>query len=143
VKKHMILSCGLLLVVFAAGGERTPRANTVQREMPDVAAGKRTYVEYCASCHGEDGRGMGPAASALKTSPSDLTTLTRRHDGKFPDDYVSEIARFGKPIQAHGSTDMPVWGPIFSARDNFNEMAVRRRIKDLCAYLASLQEKES
>jgi mono/diheme cytochrome c family protein len=138
-----VLCSGLLLVVFAASGQGMPPANKVQTEMPDVASGKQTYREYCASCHGEDGKGMGPAASALKTPPSDLTTLEKRHGGKFPADYVSEIVRFGKPIQAHGSSDMPVWGPIFNARDKFNEVAVRRRIKDLCAYLATLQEKES
>jgi mono/diheme cytochrome c family protein len=138
-----ILSCGLLLVVFAASGQGMPSANKVQTEMPDVALGKKTYVEYCAACHGDDGKGTGAAASALKTPPSDLTTLAKRHAGKFPENYVAEIVRFGKPIQSHGSSDMPVWGPIFSARDKFNEVAVRQRIKNLCAYLATLQEKES
>jgi mono/diheme cytochrome c family protein len=118
-------------------------ANTVQTETPDVLAGKKTYMEYCAACHGEDAKGMGPAASSLKTPPSDLTTLAKRHSGKFPEDYVAQVIRFGKPIQAHGSVDMPVWGPIFNARDKFNEVAVRQRIKNLCEYLATLQEKES
>jgi len=140
---HTILFSRLLLVVFAANGQGIPSTNKVQTEMPDVASGKQTYREYCASCHGEDGKGIGPAASALKTPPSDLTTLAKRHAGKFPEDYVAEILRLGKPIQAHGSSDMPVWGPIFGARDKFNEVAVRQRIKNLCAYLASLQEKES
>jgi mono/diheme cytochrome c family protein len=140
---HTILCSGLLLVVFAASGQGIPSANKVQTEMPDVASGKQTYLEYCGSCHGEDGKGIGPAASALKTPPSDLTTLAKRHGGNFPEDYVAKILRLGKPIQAHGSSDMPVWGPIFGARDKFNEVAVRQRIKNLCAYLASLQEKES
>jgi mono/diheme cytochrome c family protein len=138
-----MLSTGLLLVVFAVSGQGIPPTNNVQTEMPDVASGKKTYLEYCASCHGEDGKGMGPAASALKTPPADLTTLAKRHAGKFPEDYVAEIVRLGRPFQAHGSSDMPVWGPIFNARDQFNEVAVRRRIKNLCAYLATLQEKES
>jgi hypothetical protein len=56
---------------------------------------------------------------------------------------VSEVVRFSKPFQAHGSSDMPVWGPIFNARDKFNEVAVKQRIKNLCAYLATQQEKES
>jgi len=138
-----ILFGALLLVVFATGTKVKLAANNVQTETPDIASGKKTYVEYCAACHGDDGKGMGPAASALKTPPPDLTTLAKRHAGKFPDDYVAEIVRFGKPIQAHGSADMPVWGPIFSARDKFNEVAVRQRIKNLCDYLATLQEKES
>jgi mono/diheme cytochrome c family protein len=138
-----ILFSALVLVIFAGDQGIPSQANKVQTEMPDVASGKQTYREYCASCHGEDGKGMGPAASALKTPPSDLTTLAKRHAGKFPEEYVSEILRLGLPIRAHGSSDMPVWGPIFGARDKFNEVAVRRRIKNLCAYLASLQEKES
>jgi mono/diheme cytochrome c family protein len=133
----------VILVVFAASGEGKPAAQKVQTEMPNVAAGKKTYMEYCAACHGDDGRGMGPAASALKRPPSDLATLANRHGGKFPEDYVAGIVRFGKPVQAHGSSDMPVWGPIFNVRDKFNEVAVRRRIKNLCDYLATLQEKES
>jgi mono/diheme cytochrome c family protein len=118
-------------------------ANNLQSETPDVVAGKKTYMEYCAACHGEDARGMGPAASAMKTPPADLTTLAKRHDGKFPEDYVTRIVRFGQPIQAHGSVDMPVWGPIFNTRDKFIELAVRQRVKNLCQYLATLQEKES
>lgn len=120
-----------------------PTSNKVQTEIPDVASGKQTYMKYCAACHGDVGNGMGPAASALKKPPPDLTTLAKRHAGKFPEEYVAEIVRFGKPIQAHGSSDMPVWGPIFNVHDKFNEVAVRRRIKNLCDYLATLQEKES
>jgi mono/diheme cytochrome c family protein len=138
-----ILLSALVLVILASGQGIPSQANKVQTEMPDMASGKQTYREYCASCHGEDGKGIGPAASALKTPPSDLTTLAKRHAGKFPEEYVNEILRFGIPIQAHGSSDMPVWGPIFGARDKFNEVAVRRRIKNLCAYLATLQERES
>ncbi len=138
-----ILFSALLLVALTASSQRVPSADKVQTEMPNVASGKQTFREYCASCHGEDGKGMGPAASALKSPPSDLTALAKRHAGKFPEDYVAEIVRVGKPMQAHGSSDMPVWGPIFNPRDKFNDLAVRQRIKNLCAYLATLQEKES
>jgi mono/diheme cytochrome c family protein len=141
--KQTIVSAVLLLLVLAAGGQTIPTTKKAQADMPDAASGRQTYREYCASCHGEDGKGLGPAASALKAPPSDLTTLAKRHGGKFPEDYVSETVRLGKPIQAHGSSDMPVWGPVFNARDKFNEVAVRQRIKNLCAYLVTLQEKES
>jgi mono/diheme cytochrome c family protein len=133
----------LLFILVASLATVLLAVNKVQSEMPNVASGKQTYMEYCATCHGEDGKGVGPAAYALKTPPSDLTMLAKRHAGKFPEDYVGEIVRFGKPIKAHGSVDMPVWGPIFGARDKFNEVAVRQRIKNLCDYLKTLQEKES
>ena len=111
--------------------------------MADVASGKQTYRDYCAACHGANGKGMGPVASELKTPPSDLTKLAKRHGGKFPEDYVAGVVRLGKPLGAHGSSDMPVWGPVFLVRDGFNEAALQKRIKNLCAYLATLQEKES
>src|ERR1700739_3505334 len=105
---HTVLLSSLLLVVFAASGQDVVSTSILQTERPDVAAGKQTYREYCAACHGENGKGIGPAASALKTPPSDLTTLARRHAGNFPEDYVTEVLRLGRSIQAHGSSDMPV-----------------------------------
>jgi mono/diheme cytochrome c family protein len=100
-------------------------------------------MHYCASCHGVDARGDGPAAVILKTTPPDLTTLAKRHGGKFPYEYVSDVLRFGTRFAAHGSSDMPIWGPIFGSIDNYDEVAVRKRIKDLSEFLASLQQKES
>jgi len=133
----------LLLGVFITGvGERLA-ANKVPTQTADVASGKQTYLEYCAACHGVDARGTGPVAPALNTPPTDLTTLAKRHGGEFPEDYVIEVLRFGKPVTAHGSAEMPIWGPIFGVRENGDEVAVRRRIKNLCDYLATLQEKES
>lgn len=143
IMRQVVAFGGFLLAVFAVGAQDTSAPNTLPKETPSAAHGKQTYREYCAACHGPDGRGMGPAASALKTPPADLSTLAKRHGGKFPYEYVTDIVRFGKPIGAHGSNDMPVWGPIFAVRDNFNEAAVRQRIKNLCEFLATLQEKES
>ena len=53
------------------------------------------------------------------------------------------MLRFGTRFASHGSSDMPIWGPIFGSMDNYDEVAVRKRIKDLSDYLASLQQKES
>jgi hypothetical protein len=66
----------LLLAIFAA----SPQEKSATKKAPSQAAtaaafGKQTYLEYCAVCHGPDGRGTGPAASALKDPPADLTTL--------------------------------------------------------------------
>ncbi len=103
---------------------------------------KEMYMHYCAACHGANGKGLGPSAEALRTPPPDLTTLSKRHDGKFPYEYVTSVLRFGTRIVAHGSSDMPIWGPIFGSMENYNETAVRERIRKLCEYLASIQEKE-
>jgi mono/diheme cytochrome c family protein len=99
------------------------------------------YKQFCAACHGARAQGNGPAASTLKTQPPDLTTLAKRHGGKFPYDYVSSVLRFGPGSSAHGSSDMPTWGPIFQMIDRNNERSAQSRIMNLADYLASLQRK--
>jgi mono/diheme cytochrome c family protein len=133
----------LILLVAAAGAQDKRPANKVPARRAFAASGKQTYMHYCASCHGANARGDGPAAFMLKTTPPDLTTLAKRHGGKFPSEYVSEVLRFGTRMLSHGSSDMPIWGPIFGSLDSYVEIAVRKRIKDLSDYLASLQQKES
>ena len=133
----------LMLVICATGAQDKPAVDKVSAPRTIAASGKQTYMQYCASCHGVDARGDGPAAFVLKTPPPDLTTLAKRHGGKFPYEYVFDVLRFGTRIVSHGSSDMPIWGPIFGSMDNYDEVAVRKRIKDLSDYLASLQQKES
>lgn len=128
----------LLLIAAPKGGLAVDNA----AQWKVVPSGKVMYKEYCAVCHGDGAKGDGPYASMLKVPPPDLTTLAKRHDGKFPYDYVSNILRFGPGATIlHGSADMPAWGPIFQSFDKNNERAVERRIKNVCDYLASLQEK--
>lgn len=106
-----------------------------------VPSGKAMYKQYCSACHGAEGKGDGPAAFTLKTPPPDLTTLSIRHMGMFPREYVENILRFGPGVRAHGSSDMPTWGSIFQLLDKNNERTVQQRIKNLTDYLASLQKK--
>ena len=138
--RHAVLCATLLFAICVVGTKARP---TVDGTLPPnyVPSGKLTFRLYCASCHGIDAKGQGPFASMLKVPPPDLTTLAKRHDGKFPYDYVSNILRFGPgPTILHGSADMPTWGPIFQYLDKNDERAVQQRIKNLCNYLASLQE---
>jgi len=143
VIRRTVLVGVLIVVVCAAAAQEKPAGDKVPAPLTIAASGKQTYLHYCASCHGVDARGDGPAAVMLKTTPPDLTTLAKRHAGKFPYEYVSDVLRFGTRFAAHGSSDMPIWGPIFGSMDNYDEVAVRKRIKDLSEFLASLQQKES
>ena len=77
------------------------------------AWGKKLFVRHCSACHGSDGRGAGPAAAALKTAPPDLTQLRRTHEGKFPFLRVVEFIDGERPVPAHGSREMPIWGHVF------------------------------
>jgi mono/diheme cytochrome c family protein len=105
------------------------------------ASGAEMFKQYCAPCHGKEGKGNGPAASSLKQAPADLSTLAKRHDGKFPDDYVRTVLRFGVKAPAHGSSDMPTWGPLLSAVSGADKAQVELRINNLIDYLKSLQAK--
>ena len=138
--RHSTLLCVLLVVVCAAA-QQSPIVDKTQLPPTYVPSGKAMYKQYCAACHGADGKDRGPAAASLSTRPSDLTTLAKRHGGKFPYDSVASVLRFGSGFSAHGSSEMPVWGPIFQYLDNYDESAVRQRIKNLCDYLESMQEK--
>jgi len=137
------LHSGLLIAVFAICIAGAATSATVDETLPPnyIPSGRLMYKEHCAACHGADAKGTGPLASLLKTPPADLTLLAKRHGGKFPREYVSSVLEFGPGPTAHGSPDMPAWGPIFRYYDKQNERTVQQRIRNLCDYLASLQER--
>ena len=124
--------------MVCAQGKGAQKSNARQ---PDLASGKETFLKYCASCHGEDGKGNGPAAIALKPPPSDLTTLSARHGGKYPAGYVGVLVKFGRNLAAHGSLDMPVWGSRFKELEPVRDPTGQLHIDDVVAYIRSLQAK--
>jgi mono/diheme cytochrome c family protein len=134
----------LLLAACVAGAQEKPKP-TIKKTMikqTSPASGKEMFTEYCAACHGADAKGAGPAAAALKTPPADLTTLAKRSEGgTYPRDKVANILRSGTGVAAHGSSDMPTWGPLFKSLDPNHDTIVQQRIKNLNDYLASLQAK--
>ena len=137
---RLTLFCALFLAC-AAGANGKPAADQDRFPVRYVPPGEVMLKQYCAACHGANAKGYGPARTAIKMPAADLTTLAKRHGGKFPYEYVTGVLRFGPGVPSHGSADMPTWGPIFEYLDNNNEGAVQQRIKNLCDYLVSLQEK--
>jgi mono/diheme cytochrome c family protein len=101
------------------------------------ASGKAMFNEYCAVCHGIDGKGDGPAASALKKPPANLSQLNHLNHGIFPDRLVANAIRGDATIGAHGSKEMPVWGDLFKSIGN--ESSIHMRIANLTTYVKSLQ----
>lgn len=103
-------------------------------------SGPAMFKTYCATCHGLDGKGTGPAASALKKAPADLTLLKQKNGGKFPSAKVTHILEGADEISAHGSSEMPLWGPVFHSLTPGNDAVVKLRIANVTKYLESLQK---
>jgi mono/diheme cytochrome c family protein len=119
----------------------TPNIKHVPATYTNPSSGKEMYDSYCASCHGKDGRGDGPAAPALKMPVTNLTMLTAKNGGTFPAAHVASVIKGESMTPAHGSKDMPVWGPIFMSIGGHSNAEVQLRIRNLTNYLQSLQGK--
>lgn len=119
-----------------------PQSSFGQPPLPPtpVGGGEEMYLSYCAACHGRDGRGDGPAVAALKTPAQDLTSLAKANNGKFPGERVKASIRGDLLVVAHGSKDMPVWGPLFRYLGGGSRGEVNVRIDNLTRYIQSLQE---
>ena len=135
----------LLTTATLAAGAQDQQPKTTIKTAPirptQVNAGAEMYKEYCAACHGPKGKGDGPAASALKTAPPDLTLLAKQNNGQFPDMHVAAVLKGGPDWPAHGSAEMPVWGPLFSSVSGNNSSLVALRVSNITKYLQSLQAK--
>ena len=131
----------LILAELAVAQEKSNvTIKKVQAPHTSPTSGQGMYTSYCASCHGKDARGNGPAAPALKTPPTDLTALAKQNGGKFPSDHVATVLS-GGAVTAHGSADMPVWGSVFRSLSGSHDSEVQLRISNLNRYLESLQAK--
>ncbi len=105
-----------------------------------VNSGPEMFKNYCAACHGVDGKGGGPAAAALKIPPADLTALAKKNSGKFPTARVERVIGGDDAIAAHGSSEMPLWRPLFDSLSPSNESMAKLRIANLTKYIESLQK---
>ncbi len=103
-------------------------------------SGRDIYMDRCSACHGEDGKGNGPAVGALKVAPADLTLLAKRNSGVFPAERVKNVVGQWVEISAHGSREMPIWGDLFFPKTTAVEQAANERFKLLATYLESIQQ---
>ena len=143
--KNLFLA-GLAAVVVAGvayANQSTAKTVIIPVSKAPLNNGKQMYVNYCAPCHGVEGKGNGPAAAALKKQPTDLAVLSRNHGGKFPSTHIMSVLEFGAANSSHGTAEMPVWGPMLGKMDTtIAEPNVRvLRISNLSQYVQSLQAK--
>ena len=120
---------------------------------PAIAQGQKLYTEYCASCHGADGKGTNiPAAKG-----SDLTQIAKKNGGKFPFYDVMLQISGRKPtsqdqdtslpgtVKPHGDGKMPSWGQIFARQEGVTaldlQLQTTGKIMLITEYLQSIQAK--
>jgi|SRR5215472_7980688 len=148
----VILTCAVIALLLTMSGPRlrgqSPQATQpptkkslkivgVEHSRPD--SGAQMFKDYCAACHGADGRGDGPAVVFLKTPPPNLRIMAQRNHGKYPAMIVNGILTLGPDsTQAHGVLDMPTWGPLFRSMPNG---LAELRIDNLTRFIESIQDK--
>lgn len=89
------------------------------------AEGKKLYLMYCSGCHGESGKGDGPAAKALPARPANHTNgavMNQLSDKQLFD----VISKGGAAVKL--SPVMPAWG------NNFKETQIR----EIISYIRTL-----
>jgi len=138
---RVVLLCALLITLCSASVAQEPRVINIPVRHTPASSGKQMFEAYCAACHGIEGKGDGPVAAALKAPPTDLTVLARQNNGRFPSIQVAEAITGEAAISAHGSKEMPVWGPVFMSISHQHESQVHLRVANLTEYIKSLQQK--
>ena len=139
---HKVLVGSLLFVFGCLCAAQRAEIKKVPIKNIDASDGEKMYSTYCAACHGKDGKGIGPAAASLKTSPADLTTLAERNNGNFPELAVYQTILGDNAIASHGNKDMPVWGGLFSSLctgARTPQPEIQMRVGNLTRYVKSLQ----
>lgn len=139
----------LTAIVAAAAFGMTAATSVLAKDPPKQGwtFGKSQFEARCATCHGKDGKGKGPAAQELGLKTPDLTTFAKRNGGAFPTDLAWQKID-GRPASYDVNRQMPVWGADFrhEALSNVNRTAapesyVTAEIHALVEYLKSIQVK--
>jgi mono/diheme cytochrome c family protein len=140
--RHIIISILLAETLLLMGAMQAPKQTQQELDAQLIHSlnGPDLYRAYCASCHGIDARGNGPAAPALKAKVPDLTSIAQRNHGVFPSARVSKIISGEETPAAHGSREMPIWGPIFHQVERDQDWG-NVRLQNLSRFLESIQKK--
>lgn len=125
-----ILAAGVVILALVRGRTRMATAVKVKSgaegAMPYMARlGSQTYHHYCATCHGQEGRGDGFNAFNCEPRPRDLATPAFQK-AKQDRDLYDAIENGGRSVGY--SAAMPPWGKTLSPR----------QIQALVAYIRQL-----
>lgn len=118
MKLHAMFTT-LLISSAAFAGESTPF-----ELKGDAKKGADHYAMLCIQCHGEKGRGDGPAAKSVALDPKPANFADPKNVERLTPEYVYEVIRDGGP--SHGKSALMV-----SWRDNLTD----EQIRNVAAYV--------
>lgn len=120
----------LIAAIFViAGGLFT--ATAFAEKPGDAAKGKEIYGQYCAACHGAEGKGDGVAAQALDPKPRDLSDAA--FTSTITNDHMYKVIAEGGPAVGL-SPLMAAWGGIISEQEIWDVIAFIRQDVCKCEY---------
>jgi mono/diheme cytochrome c family protein len=90
--------------------------------------GKRIYLSYCSTCHGEKGKGDGMATQSLPVRPADHTNGVVMN--QLSDQFLVDIITKGGSGAVGKSSFMPAWGSSLT----------EKQIRDIVAYLRTIAD---
>jgi len=142
IARSVIGAAGIILLTSVS-------AAFAQEDIGTQSIGKMEFQKNCASCHGINGKGDGPFVEFLKQTPPDLTLLSKKNGGVYPQAKVYEWIRDPQRVRAHGTDEMPIWGDRYSTEiiaqygpDYTGPgSSVQQRILELVFYLGTIQQK--
>ncbi len=142
MSKRIFTIAMVAMLAVTMGYAETSRKIIINAGKTSPADGPDMYKNYCASCHGVNGKGNGPVASRLSARPTDLTVLAASNRSKFPSVHVIAVIDQGSNLQAHGVAGMPAWGPVFASMNKTTQYEKHQREANLSRYLEALQVKQ-
>lgn len=108
------------------------------------ALGKQLYGKYCSACHGPGGKGDGVVSQLMTVKPTDLTLLAKKGNGKLDLHDLVRVIDGRETVRAHGDSDMPVWGEVFTAEEGDapdRHAVARGKVILIADFIESIQAK--
>ncbi len=133
---RLVVTALVALAVSAGSAFAQAKIEQAPIKNVNVTDARGMFDSYCAVCHGKDGKGTGPAAKALAKVPADLTRVSARNNGTFPDTRVRRYIEGLDEVPAHGTRDMPMWGSLFNS---LNRDTAQLRVAALADYIKGMQ----
>lgn len=120
IERLLLTACLMAVTAFAADAPKV-RTEPVKATpvAADLEAGKKLYQRWCTQCHGDEGKGDGPAADFVYPRPRNFTLaifkVRTTPSGQLPTDHdLFNIISKGLP-----GTSMPAWEKFISETDRW------------------------